>query len=240
MVDKLSDLFKDVKEKKIFVLTGAGMSTDSGIPDFRGSAGLHTKIPIEVVLSRDYFFRHTEEFYKVYRQFFLLKAEPNEGHYILAELEKGGFISCIATQNIDGFHTEAGSKNVFELHGTVKKNYCLYCGTFYDVDYIVNYPEIVPKCEKCKGTIKPDVVLYGESIKYYDEAFKHFIQSNIVMVLGSSLSVYPAAGFAQINPFKQKLIIINYDETPFDYKAEVVIRGNITENLRIIKNILLN
>lgn len=214
------------------------MSTDSGIPDFRSSGGLQSTIPIEEILSAPYFYQHPEGFYKVYRKYFLLDAKPNEGHYILAELENKGFLSCIATQNIDGLHTQAGSKNVYELHGTIMKNFCLNCKEHYDMSCILNYPEIVPKCSKCGGTIKPDIVLYGEDIKYYEQTYSEFCKSDFVIILGSSLKVYPVAGFAKIKPH-QRLIIVNYTETPFDSQASTIIRSNITEALRSIKNELL-
>ena len=228
-IDKLKRLIDE--SKNIVVITGAGVSTDSGIKDFRGKNGLSkdSTIPIEILLSSNYFYNHTEEFYDFYKKAFdATSVEPNITHKYLKKLEDIGKIKGIITQNIDGLHSKAGSKNVYELHGTVFSNHCIKCNKKYDSDYVFK-SDGVPKCS-CGGLIKPDVVLYGEALP--EDALKESIhkvmKADMLLVLGSSLVVYPAAGL--IDYFNGKyLVIINKDETSYDYMASLVIHDNLAK-----------
>ena len=211
---------------------GAGVSTESGIPDFRSVDGLyHQKYdyPPETILSHTFYMEKTEEFYKFYRDKMLaLDAKPNAAHLKLAELEAKGKLKAVVTQNIDGLHQAAGSKNVLELHGSVHRNYCRKCGRLYDASYIKESTG-VPKCA-CGGQIKPDVVLYEEGLD--NQTIKspiHFIsQAEILIIGGTSLAVYPAAGL--IDFYKgNKLVLINKSATPLDRRADLVIQAPIGE-----------
>ena len=213
---------------------GAGVSTESGIPDFRSVDGLYNQkydYPPETILSRSFFERHTKEFYDFYRDKMLcLDAQPNAAHKKLAELEQAGKLRAVVTQNIDGLHTLAGSKTVYELHGSVHRNYCRKCRKFYSAEFIL-HSRGVPVCE-CGGVIKPDVVLYEEML---DEdcirgAVAAISNADVLIVAGSSLTVYPAAGF--INYFKGRhLVLINRDATPYDNMATLVMHKKIGEVL---------
>lgn len=227
MGDKIK-FFKQLVEesKNIVFFGGAGVSTESGIPDFRSKDGLYNqqyKYPPEEILSHTFFMNNTEEFYKFYKsKMNSLKYEPNVTHIKLAELEKQGVLRAVITQNIDGLHQKAGSKNVFELHGSVLRNYCMKCNKFYDANEVFN-SQGVPKCE-CGGIIKPDVVLYEEGLDnvVLTGAVCAIQQTDLMIVAGTSLTVYPASGL--INYFKGKnLVLINRDETPFDGMADLVI-----------------
>ncbi|MFA9422802.1 MAG: NAD-dependent protein deacylase [Sedimentibacter sp.] len=209
---------------------GAGVSTESGIPDFRSCNGLYSKkykYPPETIISHSFFMRNTEEFYDFYiNRMIFLDARPNMAHVRLAELEKAGKLKAIITQNIDGLHQEAGSKNVLELHGSVHRNYCMKCGKFYDVHKVVNCKGI-PKCS-CGGIIKPDVVLYEENLKndVIERAVEYIEQADVLIVGGTSLVVYPAAGL--LNYFKGKnLVLINKSSTQLDAQANLVINDSI-------------
>jgi len=209
---------------------GAGVSTESGIPDFRSADGLYSKkykYPPEIMLSHSFFKRNTEEFYNFYRNKMLfLDALPNMAHKKLAELERIGKLKAIITQNIDGLHQQAGSKNILELHGSVHRNYCMRCGKLYNVDAIVNCKG-VPKCD-CGGTIKPDVVLYEEGLnsKILDKSANYIENADVLIIGGTSLIVYPAAGL--INYYKgNKLVLINKATTSMDRRANFVINDNI-------------
>lgn len=214
---------------------GAGVSTESNIPDFRSASGLYnerlksTYTP-EEILSHNFFIEHTEEFYKFYNSKMIYKhAKPNSAHIALAELEKAGKLKAVITQNIDGLHQMAGSKNVLELHGSVYRNYCMKCGKFFDLDYIIE-SEKIPFCNKCNGIVKPDVVLYQEALKdrILEDAVNYIIKSDIFIIGGTSLSVYPSAGL--VNYYRgSKLVLINKTKTPFDSKANYVYYGNIGE-----------
>lgn len=211
---------------------GAGVSTESGIPDFRSVDGLyHQKYdyPPETILSHTFYMEKTEEFYKFYRDKMLaLDAKPNAAHLKLAELEAKGKLKAVVTQNIDGLHQAAGSKNVLELHGSVHRNYCRKCGRLYDASYIKESTG-VPKCA-CGGQIKPDVVLYEEGLDDVTmQSAIHFIsQAEILIIGGTSLAVYPAAGL--IDFYKgNKLVLINKSATPLDRRADLVIRAPIGE-----------
>lgn len=213
---------------------GAGVSTESGIPDFRSVDGIYNMkydYPPEEILSHSFYKKHPEEFYRFYRDRILIRGmKPNKAHKILADLESQGKLKAIITQNIDGLHQLAGSKNVIELHGSTLRNYCDKCGKTYSIDYMYNTQDI-PKCE-CGGTIRPDVVLYEESLNNdsIEKAIKYIQKADVLIIAGTSLIVYPAAGF--INYYTgNKLVIINRDITPKDNIANLVIHGNIGETL---------
>lgn len=219
---------------RIVFFGGAGVSTESGIPDFRSVDGLYNQrydYPPEEILSHTFFKQHTKQFYDFYRDKMLwLDAKPNSAHSKLAELENAGKLLAVVTQNIDGLHQLAGSKNVYELHGSVLRNYCEKCGKAYSVDKIINSTNI-PICD-CGGTIKPDVVLYEEGLndEIVNGALNAIINADCLIVAGTSLNVYPAAGF--IKYFNgDKFVLINKDKTPADKFADLVIHGKVGEIL---------
>lgn len=223
---------------KIVFFGGAGVSTESGIPDFRSVDGLYNQkydYPPEEILSHTFFCKHTEYFYNFYREKMLcLNAEPNAAHLKLAELERAGKLTAVVTQNIDGLHQAAGSKNVFELHGSVHRNYCMSCNKQFDAEYILNSSGI-PQCH-CGGTIKPDVVLYEEGLdsNCVNGALSAISNADCLIVAGTSLNVYPAAGF--IKYFGgEYFVLINRDKTPADNWADLVIHGNVGEVLSKIE-----
>lgn len=222
------------ESKKIVFFGGAGVSTESGIKDFRSADGIYMmdyKYPPESVLSHSFYVQHTAEFYDFYREYLCFPdAKPNMAHFKLAELEKSGKLKAVITQNVDGLHQLAGSETVYELHGSALRNYCVKCGKFHDFDFVYKSNGI-PKCE-CGGTVKPDVVLYEESLN--DEvvscAIKAIKKSDMLIVAGTSLTVYPAAGF--IRYFKGKnLVLINKDATAMDENFGLVIHGKVGEVL---------
>ena len=236
-LEKLQEIISHAKQLVFF--GGAGVSTESGIPDFRSVDGLyHLKydVPPEQILSHSYFIKHTEKFFDFYRDKMLyLNAKPNPAHLKLAELEKKGILSAIVTQNIDGLHQLAGSQNVYELHGSVHRNYCMHCGKAFDANFILESKNI-PHCDYCYAIVKPDVVLYEESLP--DKTVEHAIQAianaDVLIIGGTSLNVYPAAGFLRYFHGKH-LIILNRDATQADSMAELCIRDNIAEVLGKIK-----
>ena len=224
--------FKELVDKSnnIVFFGGAGVSTESGIPDFRSKDGLYNqkyKYPPEEILSHTFFMNNTEEFFKFYKEKMnSLKYEPNVTHIKLAELEKEGKLKAVVTQNIDGLHQKAGSKNVYELHGSVLRNYCMKCHKFYDAEYVFNSSG-VPKCS-CGGIIKPDVVLYEEALdeETLEKSVYAIANADLLIVAGTSLTVYPASGL--INYFRGKnLVLINRDTTPFDNRADLVINESL-------------
>lgn len=222
------------KSRKIVFFGGAGVSTESGIPDFRSVDGLYNqkyKYPPEQILSHTFFVNKTEEFFDFYRDKMICpNAKPNTAHKVLAKMEKTGKLSAIVTQNIDGLHTMAGSKKVLELHGCVNRNYCQKCGKMFDAEFILKSKGI-PRCE-CGGIIKPDVVLYEESLNndVVSEAIREIRSCDTLIVAGTSLTVYPAAGM--INYFRGgKLVLINRDSTPYDSQADLVIHEKVGEVL---------
>lgn len=231
MEDKIEQLEKLIKESNnIVFFGGAGVSTESGIPDFRSKDGLYNqkyKYPPEEILSHTFFMNETEEFYKFYRdKLNSLKYEPNITHIKLAELEAIGKLKAVITQNIDGLHQKANTKNVLELHGSVLRNYCMKCHKFYDAQYVFNGTGI-PKCE-CGGIIKPDVVLYEEPLndEVVEESIRAIHNADLMIVGGTSLTVYPASGL--INYFRGKnLVLINRDVTPYDGRADLVINESL-------------
>lgn len=227
------------QSNNIVFFGGAGVSTESGIPDFRSVDGLyHQKYdyPPEEILSHTFFETHTDYFYKFYRDKMLcLDAKPNAAHLKLAELEKAGKLSAVVTQNIDGLHQKAGSKTVFELHGTTLQNYCTNCGKSFSAQYIKD-SDGVPHCDVCGGVIKPDVVLYEESLdtNTINGAVNAISAADCLIVAGTSLVVYPAAGF--IRYFKGKyFVLINKTPTPADNLADLVIHDSVGKVLSQIE-----
>lgn len=214
---------------------GAGVSTESGIPDFRSVDGLyHMKYdyPPETILSHTFFMRNTKEFYRFYRDKMLcLDVQPNAAHRKLAQLEEKGKLKAVVTQNIDGLHQLAGSRKVMELHGSVHRNYCQKCGKFYDAAYMLHFDGDIPRCE-CGGVIKPDVVLYEEGLdqKTIQDSIYYISQADVLIIGGTSLAVYPAAGL--IDYFKGRyLVVLNKAPTPRDRQADLLIQDPIGEVL---------
>lgn len=229
-IKKLNEILKSSKNTVFF--GGAGVSTESGIPDFRSVDGLYSQkydYPPETILSGDFFYSKTEEFYRFYRDKMLcLTAMPNAAHIKLAEMEQKGKLSAVITQNIDGLHQKAGSKRVYELHGSVLRNYCLKCGKSFTAEYIL-HSEGIPRCE-CGGLIKPDVVLYSEQLdqKVLGASINAIENADTLIIGGTSLVVYPAAGL--INYFRgNNLVIINMSPTSADSSADLLIEGKIGE-----------
>ena len=232
------------KGQRIVFFGGAGVSTESGIPDFRSVDGLyHQKYdyPPEQILSHTFFMRKTAEFYKFYRDKILMtgaekKPEPNKAHLKLAELEKAGKLTAVVTQNIDGLHQAAGSKTVYELHGSTLRNYCMDCHEFFDLEFMLENTEDVPRCPKCGGIIKPDVVLYEEGLDQdtIEGAVYAISNADVLIIGGTSLVVYPAAGL--IDYFKgDSLVVINKGATSRDKQADLCIADSIGEVMGAIK-----
>ncbi len=242
MNENIETLQKWIDEsERIVFFGGAGVSTESKIPDFRSVDGLYNqkyKYPPETIISHSFYKRNPEEFYRFYKDKMIYpEAEPNAAHLKLAELEAAGKLSAVVTQNIDGLHQKAGSRTVYELHGSVLRNYCERCGTFYDLDYIMN-AEGVPYCNQpgCRGIVKPDVVLYEEGLNgnTINSAVAAIAEADMLIIGGTSLTVYPAAGF--IDYYRgNRLVLINRDATPMDYKANLIIRDKIGEVFAAIK-----
>ena len=220
--------------KNIVFFGGAGVSTESGIPDFRSVDGLynqHYKFPPETMLSHSFFKKYPEEFYQFYRgKIIYQNAKPNKAHYKLAEMETLGKLRAIITQNIDGLHQMAGSKKVLELHGSIYRNYCQKCQKSYDLSYIKNYKGI-PRCS-CLGIIKPDVVLYEEELDTdtIESAIRYIKNADMLIIGGTSLVVYPAAGLIDYYQGK-KLVLINKNPTPYDDSANLIFNTSIGETL---------
>ena len=247
-MDEIQTLKQWVAESNnIVFFGGAGVSTESGIPDFRSVDGLyHQKYdyPPETILSHTFFMRKTSEFYKFYKDKLLLEgAKPNAAHLKLAELEKAGKLKAVITQNIDGLHQLAGSEEVLELHGSVQRNYCMKCHEFYDFAAVKEKVEeasktnepgspdyMVPKCEKCGATIKPDVVLYEEGLdnSVLTKAVRYIANADVLIIGGTSLVVYPAAGLIDYYS-GNKLVLVNLSATAQDSRADLVVRGKIGE-----------
>ena len=234
MQQKLETLKKWIDNSdNIVFFGGAGVSTESGIPDFRSVDGLYNQqydYPPETILSHTFFRSNTEEFYRFYRAKMLaLDAKPNAAHKKLAQWEQEGKLKAVVTQNIDGLHQAAGSKMVYELHGSVHRNYCQKCGAFYDARYMLESKGI-PKCEKCGGIIKPDVVLYEEGLDdaTMRGAIRAISHADVLIIGGTSLTVYPAAGL--IDYYNgNKLVLINKSVTPMDSRADLLVQGPIGE-----------
>lgn len=217
---------------------GAGVSTESGIPDFRSETGIYNTVhkygcSPEQILSHSFFMRKPEIFYDFYKSTMIYTdAQPNEAHKALARLEATGKLKAVVTQNIDGLHQQAGSRAVYELHGTIMQNYCMKCGKPYGLDYVIQ-SDGVPRCEKCGGMVKPDVVLYEEGLDdtTIRKSVRAIAEADVLIIGGTSLNVYPAAGF--INYYQgNKLVLINKSETPYDVKADLLIHDSIGKVLK--------
>ncbi len=229
-IDRLKDMIEECES--IVFFGGAGVSTESGIPDFRSVDGLYNqsyKYPPEVIISHSFYKRNPEEFFRFYKDKMIFKdAKPNNAHIFLAELENKGKLKAVVTQNIDSLHTVAGSQKVYELHGSVMRNYCEKCGKFYDVDFVLR-ADGLPVCD-CGGRVKPDVVLYEEALD--DEVVSGAVNAikgaDMLIIGGTSLVVYPAAGL--INYFKGKyLVLINKGSTAADEKSDLIFHQPIGE-----------
>lgn len=222
---------------------GAGVSTESGIPDFRSQDGLYSqqwKYPPETIISRSFFDANPAEFYRFYREKLIIKnIEPNTAHFQLAKMEEKGKLKAVVTQNIDGLHQKAGSRNVFELHGSTLRNFCMDCGAEYGIDFIAeseNSPDKLPRCAKCGGLVKPDVVLYEESLdqNVINGAVNAIKNADTLIIGGTSLVVYPAAGL--IDYFMGKnIVLINKSATAGDARANLVIHESIGKVLGMLK-----
>jgi NAD-dependent deacetylase len=234
--EKIQQLQKIIDESSSIVFFGgAGVSTESGIPDFRSQDGLYQqqwKYPPETIISRSFFDANTKEFYRFYREKLIIRgAEPNITHKKLAELEAAGKLTAVVTQNIDGLHQKAGSKKVYELHGSTLRNYCMNCHKFFDDKFIsdsANSPDTLPHCTECGGLVKPDVVLYEEGLddKIINGAVDAIADCDTLIIGGTSLVVYPAAGL--IRYFRGKhLVLINKSETQADNMADLVIHDSL-------------
>ncbi len=240
---KIAKLQQMIDEsERIVFFGGAGVSTESGIPDFRSVDGLYNQkydYPPEQILSHTFFMRNRPEFYRFYYDKILVDGvEPNAAHYALAKLEEAGKLTAIVTQNIDGLHQKAGSKNVLEVHGTVLNNICMDCGKTFDLDYMMNQKAkktMEPKCDKCGGVIKPDVVLYEEGLDQdiLSESVRQISMADMLIVGGTSLVVYPAAGL--VDYYRgNKLVLINKSSTGKESKADLVIQDSIGKVLSSI------
>ena len=247
-IERLTEILRE--SQNIVFFGGAGISTSSGIPDFRSSNGLYSKklnrnFTPEQAVSHSFFVRYPEEFYDFYKKNLIYpEAKPNDCHIALAKLEKMGKLKAVVTQNIDGLHQAAGSKKVYELHGSVLRNYCMKCHAFYDVNYVLQ-SDGIPKCEKCGGVVKPDVVLYEEGLdeQIISGAVHAISKADTLIIGGTSLVVYPAAGLIDYFTGK-KLILINKITTSADNKADLLINDDISkvmqevvENISILKSV---
>lgn len=233
------------RSRNIVFFGGAGVSTESGMKDYRSEDGLYNtvkqyKVSPEVILSHDFLRENPKVFYDFYYNFFLnTETEPNRAHYALAELERKGKLKAVITQNIDGLHQCAGSENVIELHGTILKHYCSSCKTPMSNEDVTSCKGQVPKCQKCGGVVRPDVVLYGEPLseQVINSAVDAISSADMLIVGGTSLAVYPAAGFLRYFDGNQ-IVLINRDATQYDEKAALIFRDSIGEILsEVIKNI---
>lgn len=235
---KIQQLKQIIEESdNIVFFGGAGVSTESGIPDFRSVDGLYNQkyaYPPEVMVSHTFYMQHPKAFFEFYRdKMIALWAEPNRAHKRLAELEQQGKLKAVITQNIDGLHQKAGSKEVLELHGSVHRNYCEKCRKFYPVEYVTECKD-VPTCS-CGGRVKPDVVLYEEGLDYetMQKSIQYIRNAEVLIIGGTSLVVYPAAGF--VDYFRGKhLIVINMDETQKSLQADLVIHEKIGEVFALV------
>jgi NAD-dependent deacetylase len=230
-----------MSSRSIVFFGGAGTSTESNIPDFRSLNGIFTRgkneeLDPETILTPKFLLEQTEEFYFFYKQFLLHPdAKPNASHFALSEIERRGQLLGVITQNIDGLHQMAGSHNVIELHGSVHNNYCLECGKTFDVQFIINSQANVPLCDDCSGVIRPDVVLYGESVNNENiELSKKMIeQAEVLIIGGTSLMVHPAASL--VRHFSGRLcIIINHTPTPMDGQADFILPHDVGKVLQMI------
>ena len=237
------DSLKQILEEgsQILVFTGAGISVPSGIPDFRSADGIYNQktklnIPPEEIISHTFFYNHTKEFFEFYKEKMIYEdAQPNFAHKFIADLEKKGKNVIVVTQNIDGLHQKAGSSKVYELHGSVHRNYCDKCGRSFGLKYVMTHNPI-PYCDRCHGIVKPDVVLYEEPLNEYiiERAISAMMTSDVLIVIGTSLTVYPAAGF--IRYFKGKyIVLINKDPTAYDNMCDLVFNEDVVKVFQNIK-----
>ncbi len=241
-MDKYEELKKIIDTSKNTVLfTGAGISCPSGIPDFRSADGLYGEkgggYSPEQIISHSFFVAHPKEFYEFYKSKMVYpKAKPNAAHRYFAKLEEEGKLSAIVTQNIDGLHQAAGSKNVLEFHGSVHRNHCMRCGKFFDVNYVMNSSG-APKCDNCGGPVKPDVVLYEEGIDadVFEKSVAAIENAQTVIVVGTSLAVYPAAGL--LTGFRgENLVLVNKQATPFDRYATLVFNEDVVNVVKRLES----
>lgn len=236
MYDELKEILK--QSDNIVFFGGAGVSTESNIPDFRSQSGIYSKktypYRAETMISSDFFHEHPQEFYDFYfHEMVYEHAQPNDAHLALARLESMGKLKAVITQNIDGLHQKAGSQKVLEMHGSIHRNRCQRCHAFYDLNDMLKQKDRIPRCPKCNGILKPEVVLYGESLDMHvmEEAVSYLSQADVLIVGGTSLVVYPAAGLIQY--FRgRKLILINKEETAMDQRADLVIHDAIGRVLK--------
>lgn len=234
-IEKLKSIIEN--SDNIVFFGGAGVSTESNIPDFRSATGLYTtsnnlKYPPEYMLSHTCYRRDTEDFFDFYKsKMIFTEARPNLAHIALAELEKMGKLKAVITQNIDGLHQMAGSKNVLELHGSIHRNYCTRCNKYFDLEYILKSP-LVPRCDECNGIVKPDVVLYEESLdmQVLRRAVEYIYDADVLIVGGTSLTVYPAASLVEYYR-GDKLILINKSETQYNQSSLLTFNESIAEIL---------
>ncbi|MGB4503514.1 MAG: Sir2 family NAD-dependent protein deacetylase [Syntrophaceticus sp.] len=231
--EKIADLLASTGNT--VVVTGAGISTEAGIPDFRGENGIYRTLGEDKVMSLlniKAFRKNPREFYEFYRNYFMMpQVKPSRAHFLLAEMEKKGIIRAIVTQNIDNLHQEAGSKRVIAVHGNAEQFLCtkIGCYTTVDADYVRNYPDIVPKCPQCESILKPDVVLFGEPIQNHRQARDTILSAQLLIVIGSSLTVYPLAGFVgEYGASRKNFIIINKGSTALDHVATIKLETNNT------------
>ena len=230
-MDAIETLRRWVSESNQMVaFTGAGVSTESGVPDFRSVDGLYNQkfeYPPETIISHSFYLRNPEYFFRFYREKMMpLEVQPNITHFTLAKWEREGHLAAVVTQNIDGLHQKAGSKRVYELHGSILRNYCTQCGKFYPAEFVKNSNGI-PRCG-CGGIVKPDVVLYEEGLndRVVEGALEAISQADLLLVAGTSLTVYPAAGFLRYYR-GNRLVLINRDPTPYDDRADLVIHDSL-------------
>lgn len=230
-MDAIETLRRWVSEShRMVAFTGAGVSTESGVPDFRSVDGLYNQkfeYPPETIISHSFYLRNPEYFFRFYREKMMpLEVQPNITHFTLAKWEREGHLAAVVTQNIDGLHQKAGSKRVYELHGSILRNYCTKCGKSYPAEFVKNSNGI-PRCG-CGGTVKPDVVLYEEGLneQTVEGALEAISQADMLLVAGTSLTVYPAAGFLRYYR-GNRLVLINRDPTPYDDRADLVIHDSL-------------
>ncbi|NLG89583.1 MAG: NAD-dependent protein deacylase [Clostridiaceae bacterium] len=241
VIEKLTEMI--LSSRYVVFFGGAGVSTESNIPDFRSESGIYNTIknygrPPEVILSHSFFISEPETFYDFYKNHMIYPdAKPNNAHIALAKLEQKGILKAVITQNIDGLHQAAGSKEVLELHGSIYRNYCMKCGKKYDLEYVMSCSGPYPACEKCGGIVRPDVTLYEESLdmRVLNKSISHIAKADMLIVGGTSLAVYPAAGL--IDYYNgDRLVLINKSSTPYDSIANIVIHDSIGKVLGSVIN----
>lgn len=237
LIEQLAGLLRSARH--IVAFTGAGVSTESNIPDFRSAGGVYDSIrrkygqPAEVLLSHSFFEAHPDVFFDYLKKYLIFPdARPNDAHLTLARLEREGKLTAVVTQNIDGLHTRAGSRKVCELHGCLARNYCVRCHRAYDLDFVCKI-DGVPHCTECGGIVRPDIVLYEEALdeRVVDDAVAHIAAADLMLVMGTSLAVYPAAGL--LNYFRgDTLVLINRTPTPYDGRAQLIIHEAAGKTMR--------